>query len=298
MKETRFNRVDARLRKLGDPVVLGLALAVTALLSVLQVVETAELPLVEFLIVPVAVASWLVHRARYGLCVALAAAAAGLGVTLAEEASHALGPALLAGAARLVLYLAVVFVFVQMRTIHDKQRKDALTDDLTGVQNARGFRLVAGCEIARAERYGHPVSVLYLDVDDFKTVNDAFGHAAGDRVLAQTGHVLRCSVRIPDTVARLGGDEFVVLMPETDEVDALAAAVRLQAELARVTSPDGSTLHHSCGLATFLDPPAGVDHLLHEADRLMYKAKAAGKDRVECSTCGERGGIKVSDDAP
>ena len=167
---------------------------------------------------------------------------------------------------------------------------EARTDFLTGTANARAFEEAAAAEIERGRRYGHELSLLYLDLDDFKTVNDTFGHRSGDSVLAEIGHVMRCTVRSHDLVARLGGDEFAVLMPESNRFAALAVARRVREEVGRVTDPDGRPVRcSSIGVASYPKPPASVDGLIHDADTLMYRAKEQGKDRIESAEFEGRG---------
>ncbi len=119
---------------------------------------------------------------------------------------------------------------------------------------------------------------------DFKAVNDRFGHEAGDRVLRDVAHVLRCTMRTVDTVARMGGGQFAVLMPETGAAAAVAA--RSRSELLRLTTPDRQLVRCSIGVATFTHAPGSAAELLQAADELMYAAKAGGKDRIETAELG------------
>lgn len=159
---------------------------------------------------------------------------------------------------------------------HDAQRAQALAeqDSMTGCLNHRAF----GGRLAEAAAAAHdssPVSVLFLDVDDFKAVNDTLGHAAGDEVIRALGHALRDVSRASDAAGRVGGDEFALLMPGTDLTGARAVAERLREHLARL--PHRVTV--SVGLATTATPSEGAD-LIASADRAAYRAKRAGKDAV------------------
>jgi diguanylate cyclase (GGDEF)-like protein/PAS domain S-box-containing protein len=163
----------------------------------------------------------------------------------------------------------------------------ATTDPLTGVANRRHFFHHASFEMNRADRYGHAISVLMIDLDDFKLVNDRLGHAAGDRVLAEAAQRMRQSLRQADLLARYGGEEFVALLPESSQSQSWAAALRLHAEL---TSPtiliEGNAIlvTASVGVATRLPGSSDtLDELLHRADRALYKAKQAGKNCVRVS---------------
>ena len=147
--------------------------------------------------------------------------------------------------------------------------------------NARAFRTLATAEVARSQRFAHSLSLAYLDLDDFKAINDTFGHAEGDHVLLEVGHVLRTTVRSTDSVARVGGDEFAILMPETGAKEARTVVERVRGELDRLTSRDGRHVLFSIGLVTFDRPPGSADELTTAADELMYRAKRGGKDRLE-----------------
>jgi diguanylate cyclase (GGDEF)-like protein len=179
--------------------------------------------------------------------------------------------------------------------LHDANRRlraQAHTDELTGVRNRRGLRAALAREFRRAARYGGALSAIALDVDRFKAVNDAFGHAVGDRVLVGVAQALSTALREVDVVGRTGGEEFVVAAPETPLGDAIAVAERLRAAVARVRVPVGShdvQVTVSAGVATLsaLDV-ASVDGLLDAADRALYRAKALGRDRtVDASSASD-----------
>jgi diguanylate cyclase (GGDEF)-like protein len=266
-----FSRLDARLRRLPDLVLLAIGLSLIAGLA----------PVTDFFLIPVAAVGWLSRSPRYGYVAAAFAAATTVVIAVTGSASMTLGAAMGTAAVRLVLYVIVLGLLGAMRRMQTERDHEARTDGQTGAANSRAFRNIADAEIERCRRHDHELSLLYLDIDDFKAVNDSFGHAAGDRVLSAVSHVTRCSVRAGDTVARLGGDEFAVLMPATNRFAAAAVARRVRDELSRVTTPDGEPVHCSIGVATMFDAPASVDQLIHVADHLMYRAKRAGKDRIE-----------------
>jgi diguanylate cyclase (GGDEF)-like protein len=151
----------------------------------------------------------------------------------------------------------------------------ALTDDLTGLPNRRHFQERLSAELARVGREAVPVSLLLLDVDDFKSVNDTLGHAAGDTVLRELAAVLRDGVRIADVPCRTGGEEFAVVLPATDEREARHCAERL---LDRIRS--SGDIRVSAGVATSPSDGRTVASLFQVADDRLLSAKAAGKDRL------------------
>lgn len=132
------------------------------------------------------------------------------------------------------------------------------------------------------------LSVAYLDIDDFKLINDEHGHAEGDRVLQASARLAAATIRSSDRFARVGGDEFVLLMPETTSEDALSIAQRLSQVVAATGVSGGGHIGCSIGVATFEQFPRSVDELVSCADRLMYEAKESGKNAIRCAFIYER----------
>ncbi|HTX69473.1 MAG TPA: GGDEF domain-containing protein [Thermoleophilia bacterium] len=277
-----FSRLDRTARRLPDAVLMAIAVAILFLLAAIKV-STAwhDVPIVDFFLVPVASMAWLARSRAWGYVTALLAAAITIVVARLGAPDAPLAAALVSAGFRLVYYLVVVALIEEAHKLVLAHAEEARVDPLTGVANTRAFREEATREIERSRRYPRPLSLLYLDVDDFKTVNDSSGHEVGDRLLASIGHAMACSVRSTDLVARVGGDEFVALMPETDRLAAGQVARRARAELARVRMPDGRSARCSIGVVTLSSPPASVDELIHHADDLMYRAKQRGKDGIE-----------------
>lgn len=155
-------------------------------------------------------------------------------------------------------------------------------DDLTSLPNRRAFAEAAAAELVRARRTGRPLAVAVIDIDDFKQVNDTFGHSTGDRILCDVASVLREHFREIDLPARMGGEEFAVLLPETDLAGAREAVERFVSALAAAELGDGQSRPYgvtaSAGVAAA--PDLGVDVLLERADRALYRAKEHGKNQV------------------
>jgi diguanylate cyclase (GGDEF)-like protein len=167
--------------------------------------------------------------------------------------------------------------------LHHTVKYQATTDDLTELANRRRFTELLGVEVRRAERFGDPLGLILADLDDFKLVNDRFGHQAGDEVLRRFAAILRATVREIDVPARYGGEEFAVLLPETRLDGAEQLARRLAAALADVAllAPDGEEVPVTASFGVSAYPEAGsVEELLAGADRALYRAKAEGKNRV------------------
>jgi diguanylate cyclase (GGDEF)-like protein len=161
-----------------------------------------------------------------------------------------------------------------------KERRSALTDSLTGLLNRRGLeeRLELALEVAQRER--QPLSLIVLDCDDFKDVNDRAGHEFGDALLRELGDVLRRLDPGNGSPARLGGDEFVIMLPATDAATAETIAAELGTALASGLDEAGFPLHLSAGVATYPYDGAGASQLVRAADQALYEAKVRGKNRV------------------
>ena len=170
-----------------------------------------------FYVVPIALTAWYAsHRA--GTFFSVVGAGAWLVESLLERGFGRPGSAVIYANAVLLFGFFLLFsrLLSALRAALGREKEAARVDALTQISNRRAFAELAGAEIERAARYGGLFTVAYLDLDDFKMVNDRFGHDTGDRVLVLTAQAIRKSLRINDIVARLGGDEFVVLFPETD----------------------------------------------------------------------------------
>jgi diguanylate cyclase (GGDEF)-like protein len=181
-----------------------------------------------------------------------------------------------------------------LRAANAELEKLALRDGLTGLYNHRYFQEALTAELARGARYGNPVGLVFLDVDHFKNYNDKLGHPAGDellrqlaRILTDTGDLpeLRFRGRITDIAARYGGEEFVVLLPQTNKAGAIIRAQRLRESIDAFPFVDqhvqpGGSLTVSVGVAAFPDDAMVKDALISAADRALYAAKHAGRNRV------------------
>jgi diguanylate cyclase (GGDEF)-like protein len=162
----------------------------------------------------------------------------------------------------------------------------SMTDRLTGISNRRKIEQALQAELLRAKRYHTPYSVILIDVDMFKRVNDDFGHPAGDAVLVRFAGILTALIRETDMAGRWGGEEFIIVCPESDLAVAAALAERLRGEIADSDFPPTGSLTASFGVAAYRQGDE-VHSLIHRADKALYKAKKAGRNTVE--TQGETG---------
>ena len=202
-------------------------------------------------------------------------------MTVARE-----GDAFTSGERDVFLYLVgQVASSIENITLHELVSRQAVTDELTGLSNQRRFRELMAKEDERAHRFGHDLSLLILDIDDFKQVNDTHGHLRGDDVLRMVGRVLSQESRGIDEPARYGGEEFAVALPETGLAGAVELAERIRAriESERVTGVDGQAalrVTASVGAASMPVSAADTRDLIAAADAALYEAKRSGKNRV------------------
>ena len=153
-------------------------------------------------------------------------------------------------------------------------------DPLTNALNKRGFVELAEREIYRTTRSGHALTIAFLDVDNFKTINDTFGHSAGDRLLTSIVESLRLHTRKSDLIGRVGGDEFAILLPDTGQDDARVIVSKNREMLMEEAGKLNFPVTFSFGVLTCIQPPESVDAMIGMADKLMYKAKTCSKNDI------------------
>jgi len=165
-----------------------------------------------------------------------------------------------------------------------QQRREAehlaSADPLTSARNRRAFYEIVNAEIRRARRYAHILTIAYLDLDDFKTINDSLGHSVGDEVLLTFVAAVQSTIRDVDTLGRIGGDEFSILFPETGAEEAQAILERLMMCARGEFRRRAWSVTVSCGAAAFIEIPGSAEELIDYADRCMYEVKRSGKNAV------------------
>jgi len=165
----------------------------------------------------------------------------------------------------------------------DRLRAQATIDPLTGCHNRRGFDEILDVEFSRSKRYNRPISLVLLDIDHFKRVNDEYGHEVGDHALQRIGRAVRHTFRSTDSACRFGGEEFALIFPETgkDEAERLAERLRVLIETLPPNAEVPRSLTASFGVAAYPDDGRDIATLIRAADRALYLAKAQGRNRVE-----------------
>ena len=240
-----------------------------------------------FYLIAICLVAWQGSR-KAGLTLSAFAALVWLAAEVVSEPAQQ-GSAILYWNAlvRLGQFMLVTLIVVALRRSLDQEKELARTDFLTGAANARAFYETAQTEIDRARRYRHPLTIAYMDVDDFKQFNDQLGHSAGDRLLRVVAATIREGLRTVDVVARLGGDEFALLFPETDYEAGQVALGRMRRRLQELVERNGWPISFSIGAVTFAEPPVTVDELVKQADRLMYAVKESEKDNIRHELRGQ-----------
>jgi diguanylate cyclase (GGDEF)-like protein len=182
--------------------------------------------------------------------------------------------------ARLGFFMVTV-VLINQLTIHlGIVKKLSKTDSLTGLLNVRGFTDRAETLFGVAARHSRSVVLAYIDLDNFKKVNDALGHSEGDKVLQVVGGKFMTSLRATDVAGRMGGDEFAIVLPETDEAGARFMFDTLRTHLLEEMNKHSWPISFSIGVVSFDSPPSDLDEAIRIADALMYRVKTSGKNNI------------------
>ena len=191
-------------------------------------------------------------------------------------------------AVRLLLFLIVTHILAALKASLHHERRLARSDTLTGVSNNLDFTEIAASMMARANLEKKPLSVAFLDVDDFKSINDSFGHSTGDKLLRLAAEAIRKNIRPTDLVSRNGGDEFVILIADSGAEEAREIIKRVNQGLLSTMKENKFDTTFSIGLVTCLTMPCSLDEMLKLADDLMYQAKAGGKNSIKCDVFGDK----------
>ncbi|MDA8402936.1 MAG: GGDEF domain-containing protein [Desulfobacteraceae bacterium] len=268
------------LAKRSSWFIMLVALILVAVLAVLDLITGYELLFSIFYIAPIAFAAWY-GGALQGVFFGVFSAAAWLFVdwTGGHRYSQNFIPFWNAGVWS-GFFIIIAMLIEKVKSLLEAERRMARIDALTGAMNLRSFMDAARKIFQIAARYGHSTVIGYIDVDNFKSVNDTLGHAEGNNVLKTVASILLKSVRGSDFVGRLGGDEFVVLLPETHDAGAAVLFDDLRHELLKTADAHGWPIGFSIGVAVFQTAPVNVEEAIKLADALMYRVKNGGKNHV------------------
>jgi diguanylate cyclase (GGDEF)-like protein len=291
-----FAQLNNLLDKSNRDVLQVLALVVILLLGVVDYWTGPEIAFSTFYLLPLAAIAWKVG-ARAGIGSSLLAAATwGTADMVAYGDYGSVWIPLWNTTTRLLVFVVVVTLLSSLRSALALQEILAASDSLTGVANARTFDRVAA-NLTR-DKMKHPFTIAYLDLDNFKSINDTFGHSGGDDVLQAVARALDDNTRSTDLVARVGGDEFALLLSATDSEAAAELVTQLVSRTQKALSNLPMDVTFSAGAATFLVPPHDIDEMVGMADELMYEAKRDQKGSFRHLVVRSGEDIAVADVSP
>ena len=181
----------------------------------------------------------------------------------------------------LMFFLTVCYLVFELRTAKDREKEIARIDHITGLANKRLFFELARLEIKKSIRYRHPITVIYIDIDDFASIYDKLGQSVGNKLLQIVAETLKDSIRETDIMGRIGSDEFVILLPGSGHEPAQIVANRVQRQLWEAMETHNWSVTFSIGAVTFINPPNSVDAMIQRADHLMYLVKNSGKNQLK-----------------
>jgi diguanylate cyclase (GGDEF)-like protein len=283
-----FGLMMEYLSKLPQFLLISVGTVMLILVGMLSHKAGPQLALTIFYMVPIALVTWFLKR-WVGFIFSIFSALTWLIADLTSGATY-FPPDIpyWNGVARLGSFFILTFILSTLKNTLRQEKEYSRTDFLTGIRNRRYFIELLDMEINRARRYDRPFSVVCIDLDNFKTVNDCFGHSTGDILLRLVARTLQQNIRVTDTVARLGGDEFAILLPETGRNVAEAILQKVQKISLDIMRRHGWPVTLSIGVVTFTSPPATVDETLRISDQLMYSAKNNGKNSIQYEVFGTR----------
>ena len=292
-----MNHVKQWLQEASTFTVMTLAIALVLAIGIADFVTGPRLAFSVFYLFPIAVAEW-----RFGLgkavLVAVVAANTWLVADLVDRSYDNVFVPLWNTTSRFVMFMIVLRLLANLRAALERQTHIARLDPLTGLLNARAFADAAKRAVEQAKKDNTPFTFVYLDLDDFKAINDSIGHAGGDLALRTVAEQLWASVRATDLVGRLGGDEFALMFPATGSSAAKTVMANLLDRVSRGLTELPTEVTFSAGAATFLVEPDSLDDVIKATDALMFEAKREGKNRHIHIVVGAHSPNAVPDESP
>ncbi|MDY6794152.1 MAG: diguanylate cyclase [Actinomycetota bacterium] len=275
-----MNRFNRYLRRLPAWMIIVISVLIVAAIGYLDYLTGEQIGFSIIFLVPIVLTTWYVNR-NAGVILSVLSASIWFAADVTSGSTYAnMAIPVWNALVRMGFFLVILIVLDRLHGSLNRERDLARTDSLTGAANSRAFYDLAGRELERCRRYGRPFSIAYMDLDNFKAVNDHFGHAAGDDLLCLVADILNSNTRKLDVVARLGGDEFAVMLAEDSAGEALVAVKKLRGLLLVAVRDKGWPVTFSIGLATFGSPPESLEGAIKKADSLMYSVKSGSKDGI------------------
>jgi diguanylate cyclase (GGDEF)-like protein len=259
--------------------VMTACVAGVLLIAGLDYITGVEARVYSLYYLPIALAAWQIST-RVGVLFAMLSTAFWLFAMSLAGPGWSVGIYALNVATQAVSFLLVSLLVSNISSRLQRERELSQTDGLTGLKNARSFREFGEFAVSSAQRSGRPFTLAYLDLDNFRKLNDTLGHEVGDQALRLVGKALSAQTRKSDVVARMGGDEFTILLPDTPEAAATLLLDRLAISIGKEMQEHEWPTTVSIGANVFLEIPDSLAVAIERADAVMYRAKRAGKNRV------------------
>ena len=243
---------------------------------------SADISLSIFYLIPIALTTWYVGEAP-GIFISIVSAIAWFVANefLGESIHAHPGIGYWNAAVRFGFYLVTTYLLSELRSSREREKKLARTDSITGIANRRLFYELTQMEIQRASRYGHPITGVFIDIENFKNVTDKLGHKIGDKLLQEVAQTIHGNIRGTDIIARLGGDEFALLLPGTGYEPSQIVIERLYKQLVEAVEYHQWPVSFTVVAITFMSHPKSVDEMIEKGDFLMYTVKNSGKQGIE-----------------
>lgn len=264
-----------------------LAIIIVMVIGIADYLTGAEIASAIFYLLPISIAAWFINRTT---AISLSIVSSIIWIIADKMTrSYDMHPLihLWNFIASFGIFLIFSFILAELKGSLIKERLLSRTDQLSNLLNRRGFIELAGAELKRMRRFGHPFTLAYIDIDNFKAVNDTFGHRIGDMLLHSVAATMQNNIRETDMAGRLGGDEFAIMMPETAYEPSMILVGRLQIQLLDVMQKNAYPVTFSIGVVTFYEPPISVDAMLNKVDNVMYSVKNSGKNNIRHEVFGK-----------
>ena len=272
--------IDLGHESIGKPFWVILAVILLGGVAALDFITGAELSFSIFYLIPIALFTWAVDG-KVGIAAAFISAGIWLFIEIISSSDYSSAFVYFWNAViRLGFFLLPVLFLRNL----EQERRLARTDFLTGAANNRQFRDQTQREIDRSARYRHPFTMVFIDIDNFKLINDTFGHTFGDKVLKAIVENIKSNLRKTDVIARMGGDEFALLLPEVNPENARTAISKMRQKLQEEMLKNKWPITFSIGVVSVITPDLAVDEVISIADKMMYSVKNYGKDNIRYTT--------------
>jgi len=262
------------------PQIFILSVLLTLVIGLFDHFTGYELSFSIFYIMPIGIAAWYAGRIL-GLIISFFSAGAWFTADLVS--GHVYSSNIIPvwnTVVRLGLFIIIATLLARIKTALDLEQEMADTDSLTGLLNGRAFRESVTKLLDLCRRIKRPITLAYIDLDNFKKVNDTFGHTEGDLVLKVVGNALPESLRSTDIIGRLGGDEFAIILPDTNTDQAKTVIEKMHLQLMKEIGLHNWPIGFSIGVTIFIVPPKTADEAIRISDNLMYRVKKAGKNNI------------------